>query len=162
MYYLVGRIINTHGIKGELKIINESDFDRFKVGNTLFILKDNKYEEVKISSVRYHQNFVLITINGLNNINDVLKYVGLDIYTDKHEELEDGHYYFDDLIGCLVYDEDNNKIGVVKDIMENPTQELLERDTGNKIALVPFVDEFIMDVDIKNKNIIIHIIEGLL
>ena len=71
MYYLVGRIINTHGIKGELKIINESDFDRFKVGNTLFILKDNKYEEVKISSVRYHQNFVLITINGLNNINDV-------------------------------------------------------------------------------------------
>ena len=105
---------------------------------------------------------MLITINGLNNINDVLKYVGLDIYTDKHEELEDGHYYFDDLIGCSVYDEDNNKIGIVKDIMENPTQELLEIDTGNKIALVPFVDEFIMDVDIKNKNIIIHIIEGLL
>ena len=154
MYYLVGRIINTHGIKGELKIINESDFDRFKVGN--------KYEEVKISSVRYHQNFVLITINGLNNINDVLKYVGLDIYTDKHEELEDGHYYFDDLIGCSVYDEDNNKIGIVKDIMENPTQELLEIDTGKKITLVPFVDEFIKDVDIKNKNIIIHVIEGLL
>ena len=162
MYYLVGRIINTHGIKGELKIINESNFDRFKKGNILYILKDNKYEEIKVSSVRYHQNFVLITINDLNNINDVLKYVGCNIYTDKHEELEEGHYYFDDLIGCTVFDEDKNKIGEVVDIMENPTQNLLEVDTGKKIALIPFVEEFIKDVDIKNKTIIVHIIEGLI
>ena len=136
--------------------------DSFKKGNILYILKDNKYEEIKVSSVRYHQNFVLITINDLNNINDVLKYVGCNIYTDKHEELEEGHYYFDDLIGCTVFDEDKNKIGEVVDIMENPTQNLLEVDTGKKIALIPFVAEFIKDVDIKNKTIIVHIIEGLI
>ena len=162
MYYLVGRIINTHGIKGELKIINESNFDRFKKGNVLYILKDDKYEEIKVSSVRYHQNFVLITINDLNNINDVLKYVGCNIYTDKHEALEEGHYYFDDLIGCTVFDEDKNKIGIVLDIMENPTQNLLEVDTGKKVALIPFVEEFIKDVDIDNKKIIVHLIEGLI
>ena len=162
MYYLVGRIINTHGIKGELKIINESNFDRFKKGNVLYILKDDKYEEIKVSSVRYHQNFVLITINDLNNINDVLKYVGCNIYTDKHEELEEGHYYFDDLIGCTVFDEDSNKIGQVLDIMENPTQDVLEVDTGKKIAFIPFVEEFIKDVDIENKKIIVHLIEGLI
>ena len=162
MYYLVGRIINTHGIKGELKIINESSFDRFKKGNILYILKDNKYEEIKISSVRYHQNFVLITINDLNNINDVLKYVGLDIYTDKHEALEEGHYYFDDLIGCNVFDEDNNEIGIVGDIIDNQSQSILEIKTKNKTSLVPFVEEFIKDVDLDNKKIIIHVIEGLL
>ncbi|MBP5407865.1 MAG: ribosome maturation factor RimM [Bacilli bacterium] len=162
MYYLVGRIINTHGIKGELKIVNESSFDRFKKGNILYILKDDKYEEIKISSVRYQQNFVLITINDLNNINDVLKYVGLDIYTDKHEALEEGHYYFDDLIGCNVFDEDNNEIGIVGDIIDNQSQSILEIKTKNKTSLVPFVEEFIKDVDLDNKKIIIHVIEGLL
>ncbi len=162
MYYLVGRIINTHGIKGELKVINESNFERFFKGSELYLKKDDKYIKITITSVRIHQGYYLITINNLLNINDVLAYVGLDIYTDKHEELEEGRFYFDDLIGCLVYGEDNKKIGIVKDIMDNPNQSLLEIDTGTKITLIPFVEAFIKDVDIDNKKIIINVIEGLL
>lgn len=162
MYYLVGRIINTHGIKGELKVINESNFERFFKGSELYLKKDDKYIKITITSVRIHQGYYLITINNLLNINDVLAYVGLDIYTDKHEELEEGRFYFDDLIGSLVYGEDNKKIGIVKDIMDNPNQSLLEIDTGTKITLIPFVEAFIKDVDIDNKKIIINVIEGLL
>ncbi|MBO7078743.1 MAG: ribosome maturation factor RimM [Bacilli bacterium] len=162
MYYLVGRIVGTHSINGEVKVINESNFNRYFVGNTLYSLKDNKYVEIKIDKVRNHKNFILISFNGYNNINQVLDYVGLNLYTDKHEALEEGHYYFDDLIGCTVFDEDSNKIGQVLDIMENPTQDVLEVDTGKKIALIPFVEEFIKDVDIENKKIIVHLIEGLI
>lgn len=162
MYYLVGRIINTHGIKGELKVINESNFERFFIGSELYLKKDDKYIKITITSVRVHQGYYLITINNLFNINDVLAYVGLNIYTDKHEALKEGHYYFDDLIGCTVFSEDGSKIGIVLDIMENPTQDVLEIDTGKKIALIPFVEEFIKDVDIENKTIIVHLIEGLI
>ena len=67
MYYLVGRIVGTHSINGEVKVINESNFNRYFVGNTLYILKDNKYVEIKIDKVRNHKNFILISFNGYNN-----------------------------------------------------------------------------------------------
>ena len=67
--FLVGKIVGTHGIKGEVKVINESDFDRFVVGNTLYVYKNNKYEPIVIDSVRYHKKFVLITFNKHTNIN---------------------------------------------------------------------------------------------
>lgn len=162
MYYLVGRIIGTHGIKGELKVINESNFDRFYKGSELYIQKENRYEKITINSARVHKGMVLITFNNHFDINEVLEYVNLNIYTDKHEELEEGHYYFDDLIGCEVFNIDNTEIGIVKDILENPTQDLLEVDTGKKITLIPFVEAFIKHVDINKKEIIIEAIEGLL
>lgn len=163
--FLVGKIIGTHGIKGEVKVINESDFDRFVVGNKLFVYKDNKYVEIVIDSVRYHKNFVLISFNNHKNINEVLDYVHTNIYIDKHDEseLEDGEYYYEDLIGCKTYTQDNEYIGIVKDILILPTQEVLEIERENgKIVMVPYVDAFMKDIDIENKTIIIEVIEGLI
>ncbi len=161
--FLVGKIVGTHGIKGEVKVINESDFDRFVVGNTLYVYKNNKYEPIVIDSVRYHKKFVLITFNKHTNINEILDYVNTKIYIDKHEDdLEDDEYYFEELIGCKTYDQFNEYIGVVKDILILPTQEVLEIEKENgKIVMVPFVEAFMKDIDIDNKTIIIEVIEGL-
>lgn len=163
MMYLVGKIVGTHGIKGELKVLNDSNFDRLKVGEKLFVNRNNTYEKIEITSMRTHKNFFLITINNINDINDVLSYVNLNIYTDKHETLEDGRYYYDDLIDCVCFDMNGKRIGVVSDITELPRGILLEIIKDNKTkALVPFVEAFIKEVDIENKKISIEPIEGLL
>lgn len=167
-YLLVGDIVSTHGIKGEVKVnIVTDDLSRFNVGNTLYILKDNNYEKITISSFRLHKNMALITFNNIKDINDVISYIKLGIYVDKDEapKLEEGSYYYDDLIGLDVIDinNDNNKIGKVVDVVEVPQGCILRIIKVNgKQALVPYVEEFIKKVDLDNNVIEIASIEGLI
>ncbi len=158
--YLVGKIVGTHGIKGELKVKSDTSFDRFKKGNKLYIEKE---EEITINSHRQHKGMELITINNLTNINDVLCYVGKDLYVPHNrEELEDGEFYYEDLIGLDCYDSKDNLIGTVVDLQEVPQGLILEIKSSVKTILVPFVDEFIVDIDLDNNKLSINEIEGLL
>ena len=158
--YLVGKIVGTHGIKGELKVKSDTSFDRFKKGNKLYIEKE---EEIIINSHRQHKGMELITINNLTNINDVLCYVGKDLYVPHNrEELEDGEFYYEDLIGLDCYDSKNNLIGSIIDLQEVPQGLILEIKSKSKTILVPFVDEFIKEIDLENNKLSINEIEGLL
>ena len=167
-YLEVGKIVTTHGIKGELKISVTTDtLSRFNVGNKLYLKKGNEYIEIVIDSFRMHKNMALITFNDLKNINDVLNYVGLVLYVNRDEldDLNEGQYYYDDLIGLDVYDKtiESGKIGEVVDVIEVPQGEILRIKLNNgKKGLVPFVDEFIIKVDIENNILIISSVEGLL
>ena len=166
-YLEVGTILTTHGIKGEVKVnIITDDITRFNVGNKLYILKDNKYEPITIDSFRIHKNMALITFNNIKDINLVLPYIKTTIYVNP-EELESNTegFYFDDLIGLEVFDSsDNNKlIGKVIDVLEVPQGSILRvKKENGKNALIPFVDEFIKNVDLENSVIEIASIEGLL
>lgn len=158
--YLVGKIVGTHGIKGELKVKSDTSFDRFKKGNVLYI---EKTQEIKIDSHRQHKGMELITINGLKNINDVLCFVGKDIYVPHdRNELEEGEFYYEDLIGLMCYDSKNELIGEVVDLQEVPQGIILEVKGKEKTILIPYVDEFIKDIDLENNAIYISEIEGLL
>lgn len=158
--YLVGKIVGTHGIKGELKVKSDTSFDRFKKGSKLYIEKE---EEITINSHRQHKGMELITINNLTNINDVLCYVGKDLYVPHdREELEDGEFYYEDLIGLDCYDSKKNLVGTVIDLQEVPQGLILEIKSNTKTILVPFVDEFIVDIDLDNNKLSINEIEGLL
>ena len=158
--YLVGKIVGTHGIKGELKVKSDTSFDRFKKGNVLYIEKE---EKIVINSSRVHKGMHLITINGLTNINDVLCYVNKDIYVPHdRSELEEGEFYYEDIIGLDCYNSKGELIGPVKDLQEVPQGLILEIQTKNKTILIPFVDEFVVEVDLEKKRIQIQEIEGLL
>ena len=144
----LGYICGTHGIKGELKVI--SDFERkdiaFKVNNKILI--DD--EEHVISSVRYHQNKILITIDSLNDINDVLKYLKKDIYIQR-DNLEITGYLMEDLIGFKVVDD--KELGVVKDILITKAGYLLEVDRN---FYIPFVPYYVKKVLITEKTIYVN------
>ena len=158
--YLVGKIVGTHGIKGELKVKSDTSFDRFKKGNVLYIEQE---EKIVINSSRVHKGMHLITINGLTNINDVLCYVNKDIYVPHdRSELEEGEFYYEDIIGLDCYNSKGELIGPVKDLQEVPQGLILEIQTKNKTILIPFVDEFVVEVDLEKKRIQIQEIEGLL
>lgn len=165
-YLEVGKIIATHAIKGEVKVSLSTSFadERFKKGNVLYVYKDKKYEKIVIDSYRMHKGLALISFNGINNINNVLDYVDKTIYVDKVTlpELEEGHYYYDDLIGLKVYDKEE-LVGDVVDLLDVPQGSILVIKTlKGKESLVPYVKEFIKEVDLNNKKIVIESIEGLI
>lgn len=160
-YLLTGKIVGVFGLKGELKVISESDTNRFIKDNELYLGKnETKLQKVKVSSSRVHKGMYLITINDLFDINLIEKYVGLNFYIDREEmdDLEDGEFYLDDLIGLKVINQNKEVLGPVVEVLDlyHPVIEI-ELKNGKKI-LMPFVKEYVKDVD--EEYIYIKEIEG--
>ena len=150
-YILIGKIVNTHGIKGELRLL--SDFDKkekvFKNNFNIYI-GPNHIKET-ISSYRHHKMFDMITLIGYNNINEVLKYKYMDVYVKRSDlNLNDNDYLLEDLIGMEIID-NNESLGKVIDYQNTNT--VLLKISGVKEFYIPLVDEYIINVDTKNKII---------
>lgn len=165
-YLEVGKIVTTHGIKGELKILPSTSFvfERFKDGVTLYFKQGKNYVATEVTSARFHKNFPLITLDNKKDINLVMDYVGKTLYIKKDDlaELEEDEFYYDDLIGldAVVSGE---TIGKVIDVLEVPQGEILKIEKLDQtIAMVPFVNEFIGEIDLEEEKIEIIPIEGLL
>jgi len=157
-FIYVGKIVNTHGIKGEVRII--SDFEKkdliFNIGSTLYVGKNK--ESIEIDSYRKHKNFDMITFNKITNINDVLKYKGLNVYIDRESlNLNNDEYLMSDLINMDVYFNEEH-IGKINDIEKNGLNILMV--IGNK--LIPYNKHFIKNVSLNEKKVILENVEGLL
>lgn len=154
----LGEIVNTHGIKGELRILSDFKFKdaAFKVENKLYIGK--RKQEVVINSYRKHKIYDMVTFVGFESINDAIAFKGDEVYI-KREDLDIDGYVDEDIIGLNAYDEDK-LIGVVESIIKNK-QELLLIKNDDKSYMIPFVDELV-NIDLENKRVNIKVIEGLL
>lgn len=154
----IGKIANTFGISGELKVISESDFvkERFQVGNKIYL---NKTLEKEITSVRMHNNNILIKIENLTDINLVEKYKNMDIYFDKADlvQLENDFYLFQ--LENLDVFIDDKKVGSVVEVLK-PSQTVLRIKLDDREILLPFVEAFVENVDLKENRIDINLIEG--
>lgn len=159
-FLYLGEIVNTHGIKGEIRIISDFKYkdEVFKKGNFVYIGKEKQKEE--INSYRAHKNYDMVTLVGYNDINEVLKYKGKKVYISRGEYKFDGIIY-EDVLNMEVY-ENNNLIGNVKDIMKSPAHPILVVENGFKQNFIPFIDEFILNVDLDKKRIDVKLIEGLI
>jgi len=152
----VGKIVNTHGIKGELRILSDFELKNkiFNKGSKIFI-DSNEYI---IDSYRFHKIFDMITLTGYNNINDVLFLKGKKVYCRRDDlNLNENEYLISDLIGMDVY-YNNELIGIIKDISrdKNPLIKL----SNNK--LIPYNDNFIDSVNLKQRQVVLKNCEGLL
>ena len=160
-FVCVGKIVNTHGIKGELRII--SDFDKkdiiFSEGFKFYI-GEGKIEEV-LSTYRKHKSFDMVCFKGYNNINEVLKYKGLKIYINRNDlNLSKDDYILDDLIGLTIKDNDED-LGEVIDYVINSNSTLL-KVKKDKEYYIPLVDEYIIKVNLDNKEILTKNVGGLM
>lgn len=160
-YIKIGKIVNTHGIKGELRIL--SDFDKkeivFNIGFNIYI--GPNYIKETISSYRHHKNFDMITLENYSNINEVLGYKGLDVYINKDDlKLSENEYIMADLIGLDIVDNEEI-LGKVVDYMYNNPTTLLEV-LGKKKFYIPFIDEYIIKVDLNNKKIFTKNVKDLI
>lgn len=164
----IGKITKTHALKGELRVSSNSDFieERFLVGAYIYVKQNGQMVELEISSVRFHQNDILITVNKLYDINLVNHLVGQSIYIKKDQlsKLKENEYYYNDLIGLPVYSTTNEYLGKITDVLDYPHGSILEihqdEDShDDKKILIPFVDAFIKEVT--TEKIIVELIEGL-
>lgn len=163
----VGKIINTHGIKGEVKVHRISDFDeRFEVGKSLFIAMENKQPfQVEIIGHRIHKGFDLIFFKGFESINDVEQLKGsyLKITEEQLTDLEENEYYYHEIIHCEVFLNTGEKIGVIKEILSPGANDVwVVKPEKGKDVLIPYIDEVVKEIDIVANKVIIDPIEGLL
>lgn len=162
-YTIIGKIINTKGIKGELKILPlTSSVDRFSDLKTVFVGED--LENYTISKVSYDAKFAYIKFVEFNDINEVLKFKEQFLYVKDSDriKLDEGTYFISDIIGCEVFNTDNEFLGKIEDVLENPVNDLYVLKNENGQYLIPAVKQFIKKVDVINKTIIIDPIEGLI
>lgn len=158
MKFEIGKILKTHGIKGDLLVESRSDFDRFKVGKKVYVTLESEIDFI-ISSVRDSNKGLIVHFKGYDDINLVEKYRGLILYSDETPILEENEFHYDEVIGKEVYNQFGKLVGVVSSVMEVPQGHILRVNTGSKEALIPFNDRFIIEV---KQTIIIEEIEGLL
>jgi len=152
-YINIGKIINTFGIKGELKIISDFEYkDKVFTENFPIYVGELKTKEI-VKTHRVHKNFDLVTFENYININEVLKYKGNSIYILRKDlNLKEDEYLLNDLIGFKVYDNDK-EIGVITDYEYTPSN-ILFKVKGDKTFYIPNVAEFIKFIDIKSKKVI--------
>ena len=156
----IGQIVNAVALRGEVKVYNYSDPDRFERLDSVLV-EDRRYE---ISKVRYQAANVILKLKGVDDRNaaEALKGKGLYILESELPELPEDTYYIRDLIGMEVVNEAGEKIGVLKDVLQNSAQDVYEiRLESGKPGSVPAVGEFVKDIDLEAKKIIIRPIEGL-
>lgn len=163
----IGKIVNTHGLHGEVKVNRITDFEeRFEVGNRVFAVKDDDNPvEFQITSHRTHKGFDLLSFEGLDTIDGAerLKGAMLKIGEDQLTELEEGEYYYFEIIGCTVHTVEGQVIGRVIEVLSPGANDVwVVKRQQKKDALIPYIEEVVKEVNMREKKIIIQPIEGLL
>ncbi|WP_019227124.1 ribosome maturation factor RimM [Sedimentibacter sp. B4] len=162
-YIKVGKIVNTHGVKGCLKCIPlTDDMERFDELLYVYTEKDNKKRKIK--NVWYRKGLVYLELEDINDMDaaESLRNTFISIYDDQLRELPEGSYYLFDLEGMEVYSDLGEYIGKISEIYQTGANDVYEVKDKNKSYLIPAVKEVIKEVSVKEKKMVIHVIEGLL
>lgn len=166
-YYTVGKIVNTQGLRGELRVKSTTDFpdERFRVGNELFLFHPSLSAPlpVKVASRRPHKEFELLSFEGYPSINDVEKFKGgeLKIPEEALMELEEDEYYIHQLVGCTVLTDEGEELGTIVDVLQPGANDVWVVKGKRGEILLPFIDDCIKEVDVANKRVVCHLMEGL-
>ena len=164
-YILIGKIVNIHGIKGEVKIYPYTDdIDNLSNIKEFYLDKELKSKCI-VEHCRVHKNMLITKIKDIANPNIALKLKDKDIYISKDslDELDEGTYYIFDLVGLEVFDMEDNKIGILNDVQNSGANDVYEVLTlDNKKIYLPAIRQVIKKVDIKNKKMYVEIMKGLI
>lgn len=165
-YFEIGQIVNTSGLKGVIKVKPfTDDIIKFNDLKTIYISIKKELKEFKIEQVRFSKNMVFLKLEGIDTIEEAEKYRNLYLKRkrDKDEKLEKDSYYIVDIIGCKVYTDEQKELGKVEDVFSTGSNDVyVVKDELGKQVLLPAIKEVIKNVNINNKTIIVHLLEGLI
>lgn len=161
----VGVISSTHGVRGEVKVFpTTDDVKRFKRLKKVILDTGKEQLPLEIEGVKFFKQFVILKFRGIDNINDIEKYKGKSLLVDREHavKLKKDEYFIADMIGMDVFTEDGELFGALKDVMETGANDvyIIEMSDGKEV-LVPAIKQCILDVDIENRKMVIHLLEGL-
>jgi 16S rRNA processing protein RimM len=167
-WFNVGKIVNTQGLKGEVRVISKTDFPekRYKIGNKLFLFlpKSETPIELTVKSHRTHKSFDMLTFEGYESITEVEKFKEgfLKVPDSQLDELDEDEFYFHEIIGCTVITTEGKEIGKILEILTPGANDVWVIKAGGKEILIPYIEDVVKKVDVKEKTIIIEPMEGLL
>ncbi|MDO4519194.1 MAG: ribosome maturation factor RimM [Eubacteriales bacterium] len=162
----VGVITTTHGVRGEVKVFPTTDSaDRFLDLDYVLLDTGKELRELEIQNVKFYKNLAILKFKEINNINDIEMYKGRELWIRREDaqELDDDEYYIADLLGMKVVLEDGSEFGTLKDVMETGANDvyIVETKSGGEV-LLPAIAECILDVNIEENVMTVHIMKGLL
>ena len=160
-YVLIGKIVNTHGLKGEIRILSQFKYkSKVFIPNMKIYIGKSKTEEV-ITTYRHHKIFEMITMDGYNSIDEVLKYKGDYVFINREDLVLDKNEYLDeDIIGLDVYT-DGKFLGKVLKIENHNGNEILIVKNDDKNYLIPYNFDIIQDINLDSKTMNVKNIPGL-
>lgn len=168
-YFNVGKIVNTHGIKGEVRVISRTDFpeERFAPGSQLYLFVNERAEPIllEVASWRQHKDFELLSFKGYDSIDKVESFKGgmLKVAASDREPLPEGEYYFHEIIGCVVYTTEGEEIGTITSILQPGANDVwVVEDRTRKEFYIPYINDVVKEVDVEEKRVVIEVLEGLL
>lgn len=164
-YFEVGQIVNTFGIKGQLKVKPfTDDMERFEELKTVYICKKNEMKKVEIEDVKYNKQCVLLKVKGIEDLTEAEKYKGLFLKIDRKDakKLPKDTYFIADILGLEVYTEEGELLGKVDDIFSTGANDVyVVKDELGKQILLPSIPEVLKEIDLEKGKVIVHLIEGL-
>lgn len=159
----VGKITNTHGLKGEVKFIpwtnSPEDFESIK---NVYLLDNTK---LTVKSIKYQKNNLILKLGGIDSIEAAEKLKGCVVTAERSElaEIEDGEYYIADLIGLQVYEDTGEVLGIISDVFNTGANDIYEvKRDGKKPLLLPVIDSVVKEIDVEKGRVTVHLLEGLL
>ena len=161
----VGVISSTHGVRGEVKVYPTTDDpNRFKKLKKVVLDTGREYLDLEISGVKFFKNQVILKFKGIDNINDIEKYKGKDLLVHREDAvaLEENENYVADLIDLKVVTDDGKVLGYLTEVMETGANDvyIVETEDGQEL-LLPAIRECILDVDLEEEVMTVHILPGL-
>lgn len=162
----VGIITSTHGVRGEVKVYPTTDDPRrFRRLKEVVLDTGREKLNLEIEGVKFFKQFVILKFKGLDNINDIEKYRQKSLYVTRKNavRLQRDEYFIADLIGLKVKDEDGTELGTVKDVIETGANDVYEVEMADgRSLLLPAIKQCILNVDVENGMMQVHVLEGLL
>lgn len=159
--FLIGKIVNTQGVHGEMRVIpTTDDITRFELLDSVFI--DNT--EYEIEKIRYHKQFVLLKLKGIDDMTAAEKYKTKEVRIPESLALpcDEDEYYVKDLYGMKVVDESGSELGEIKDIVFTGANDVyIVKPKAGKDILIPAIKDCVLRVDVPNKIMKVHLMEGL-
>ena len=161
----VGVISSTHGVRGEVKVFpTTDDVTRFRQLKKVYLDTGREMLQLEIQNVKFFKQFAILKFKGIDNINDIEKYRGKSLMIDREDavDLEEDEYFIADMIGMKVCTEDGSEFGTLKDVMETGANDVYIIDSlEHGEVLIPAIRECILDVDMDEERMTIHLMEGL-
>jgi 16S rRNA processing protein rimM len=162
----VGIITSTHGVRGEVKVYPTTDDPRrFRRLKEVVLDTGREKLNLEIEGVKFFKQFVILKFKGLDNINDIEKYRQKSLYVTRKNavRLQRDEYFIADLIGLKVQDEDGTELGTVRDVIETGANDVYEVEMADgRSLLLPAIKQCILNVDVENGMMQVHVLEGLL
>ncbi len=162
-----GKISKVHGLAGEVKFLPHSgELDNISSLERIFVYKTqgSPPSELTIAKCRIHRNSAILKIKGVNTLEEARKLVGSIVYAERSDfaELEEGEYYWNDLIGLKTFTDDGKFIGIVDSLIDRSMQSLLVVKNNDKEHMIPLTEPIVKEINLKESKIIIAPVEGLL